>query len=407
MKSFFWENLRIALAELWAHKTRTILTGTGIVIGIIAVSLMSTLINGVDGLFENSMKFLGRDILYIDKWPWFGGGEDWWTLRNRPRIDLDMADDIKLRSEYALVVAKERGRSADLSYKDLKAENIFIHGVTANYPEVSTVDVEFGRFYTGSEDRTGAQVIVLGSEVAKTLFPIENPLDKVIFAGPHRFRVIGVLAEMGKFMGAFSQDTQVLIPMETFNKIFHGPWGMRRITVKVPADHVEDAKVELRGVVRVLRGLKPGEKDDFAINQQNAFRQTYQGIKMAIGGTGMIITALSLLVGGIGIANIMFVSVKERTREIGIRKALGATRNQIQGQFLIEAMVITAAGGLVGLIISTAISLGISTFLFPARMSFGVALMAITLSAAVGLFAGLAPARKGARLDPIDALRYE
>jgi len=407
MKSFFWENLRIALAELWAHKTRTILTGTGIVIGIIAVSLMSTLINGVDGLFENSMKFLGRDILYIDKWPWFGGGEDWWTLRNRPRIDLDMADDIKLRSEYALVVAKERGRSADLSYKDLKAENIFIHGVTANYPEVSTVDVEFGRFYTGSEDRTGAQVIVLGSEVAKTLFPMENPLDKVIFAGPHRFRVIGVLAEMGKFMGAFSQDTQVLIPMETFNKIFHGPWGMRRITVKVPADHVEDAKVELRGVVRVLRGLKPGEKDDFAINQQNAFRQTYQGIKMAIGGTGMIITALSLLVGGIGIANIMFVSVKERTREIGIRKALGATRNQIQGQFLIEAMVITAAGGLVGLIISTAISLGISTFLFPARMSFGVALMAITLSAAVGLFAGLAPARKGARLDPIDALRYE
>ncbi len=406
MKSFFWENLRIALSELWAHKTRTILTGTGIVIGIIAVSLMSTLINGVDGLFENSMKFLGRGNLYVEKWPWFGD-EDWWTLRNRPRIELEMADEILERSEYALVVATERGRSANLSYNELSAENIFIHGVTANYPEVSTVDVEFGRFFTGSEDRTGTQVILLGSEVAKTLFPLENPLDKLIFAGSKRFRVIGVLSEMGKFMGAFSQDTQVLIPMETFNKIFHGPWGMRRITVKVPEDHVEDAKEELRGVVRVLRGLKPGEKDNFAVNQQDSFRQTYQGIKMAIGGTGLIITALSLLVGGIGIANIMFVSVKERTREIGVRKAMGATRSQIQGQFLIEAILITATGGLVGLIVSTAVSLAISKFLFPASMSFGIAFMAIGLSVGVGLFAGLAPARKGAKLDPIEALRYE
>ena len=406
MRNFFWENLRIALSELWGHKTRTILTGTGIVIGIIAVSLMSTLINGVDTLFEDSMKFLGRGNLYVEKWPWFGD-EDWWTLRNRPRIELDMADEIKERSQYALVVAAERGRTANLSYKELSAENIYIHGVTANYPEVSTVDVEFGRFFTESEDRTGAQVVLLGSEVAKNLFPQGNPIDKMIFAGSKRFRVIGVLGEMGKFMGSFSNDTQVLIPLETFNKIFHGPWGRRSITVKVPENMVEDAKEELRGVVRVLRGLKPGEKDNFAINQQNAFRQTYQGIKLAIGGTGMVITALSLLVGGIGIANIMFVSVKERTREIGVRKALGATKGQIQGQFLIEAMVITASGGLVGLIISTLISMAISKFLFPANMSFGVAFMAIGLSAAVGLIAGLAPARKGAKLDPIEALRYE
>ncbi|MCF7824472.1 MAG: ABC transporter permease [Candidatus Marinimicrobia bacterium] len=406
MKSFFWENLRIALTELWGHKTRTILTGTGIVIGIIAVSLMSTLISGVDGLFENSMKFLGRGNLYVEKWPWFGD-EDWWTLRNRPPIELEMAEDILERSEYAMVVASERGRSADLSYKEYSSEGIFIHGVTANYPEVSTVDVEYGRFFTESEDRTGAPVILLGSDVAKALFPLEDPIDKMIYAGPTRFRVIGVLAEMGKFLGSFSQDTQVIIPLVSFSKIFEGPWGMRRITVKVPEIYVEDAKEELRGVVRVLRGQKPGEKDNFAINQQESFRQTYQGIKMAIGGTGLVITALSLLVGGIGIANIMFVSVKERTREIGVRKALGATSRQIQGQFLIEAMVITAAGGLVGLIISTLASFGINKFLFPANMSFGVAFMAIALSAGVGLFAGLAPARKGAKLDPIEALRYE
>jgi len=193
---FFWENLRIALAELWGHKTRTILTATGIVIGIIAVSLMSTLISGVDGLFENSMKFLGRGNLYVEKWPWFGD-EDWWTLRNRPRIELDMADEILERSQYAMVVATERGRGADLSYKEYSSENIFIHGVSPNYPEVSTTDVEFGRFFTDSENRTGSQVILLGSEVAKALFPFEDPIDKEIFAGTTRFRVIGVLAEQG------------------------------------------------------------------------------------------------------------------------------------------------------------------------------------------------------------------
>ncbi|MCF7807700.1 MAG: ABC transporter permease [Candidatus Marinimicrobia bacterium] len=406
MGGFFWENMRIALSELWGHKTRSILTATGIVIGIIAVSLMSTLINGVDGLFENSMKFLGRGNLYVDKWPWFGD-EDWWTLRNRPRIELDMAEDIEERSTYAIAVAAQRGRSADLSYKEYSSEGIFINGVSANYPDVSTIDVEFGRFFTGSEDRTGAQVIILGSDVAKALFPFEDPIDKEIFVGSSRFRVIGVLAEMGKFLGTFSQDAQVIIPIKTFNKIFHGPWGMRRITVKVPEEHIEDAKEELRGIVRVLRGQKPEEKDNFAINQQKAFRQQYQGIKLAIGGTGLVITALSLLVGGIGIANIMFVSVKERTREIGVRKALGATRGKILGQFLIESMLITASGGIVGLLVSTLASLAINKFLFPASMSFGVAFMAIALSATVGLIAGLAPARKGSLLDPIEALRYE
>ncbi len=252
-RSFFWENLRIALGELWSHKTRTLLTGIGIVIGIVAVSLMSTLINGVDKLFEKSMEFLGNDVLYIDRWEWFGN-EDWWTMRNRPRIDLDDAEAIRERSDYALVVATERMRSADLSYRERSAEGISVHGVSANYMDVSNMDIAKGRFFTASEDRTGSQIVLLGSEVAEKLFPNENPLEKTIMAGNIHFRVVGVLQEMGKFMGAFSMDTQIIIPVETFNKIFEGPWGMRRITVRVPQEYMEQAKEELRGEVGVLRG---------------------------------------------------------------------------------------------------------------------------------------------------------
>lgn len=403
---FFNENLKIALAELWANKMRSLLTATGIVIGIIAVTLMSTLIAGVDGLFEQSMKFLGKDVVYIEKWPW-GGGEEWWTIRNRPEIDMDLADKIAEWSDYALSVAKERGRGADLTYKDMKSEGIFVNGVTANYLDVSTVEVEYGRWFTEPEDRAYSQVILLGYEVAKALFPNEDPLDKEVHMGGQRYLVIGILAQMGKFMGLQNMDTRVVIPFNTFEKNFQTRWGMRRIAVKVPADHLDDAIEDLRGVMRILRQQKPHEPDNFAVNQQQAFEQQYAMIKYSIGGVGLVITALSLLVGGIGIANIMFVSVKERTREIGVRKALGAKKRHIKGQFLIEAVVITGVAGVVGLLIAAGFSWVVNEFVFPARMSFFVAFMAIALSVIVGVVAGWTPARQAANLDPIESLRYE
>ncbi len=406
LKSFFWENMRIALAEIWTNKMRSILTATGIVIGILAVTLMSTLIAGVDGLFEKSMAFIGKDVIYVQKWPWFGSRE-WWTIRNRPPIDMDLADEIAKRSDYALVVAKELGRGTNVAYKDLKSEGIFVNGVTANYPKVSAIEVEYGRFFTQPEDLTYSQVVILGFDVAKALFPRENPIGKEVRLGSRRFRVIGILSQMGKFMGLQNMDTRVVIPFNTYEKIFHSRRGMRQIAVKVPVDHIEDAKEELRGLMRQLRQLKPNEKDNFAINQQEAFEKQYNTIKYAIGGTGLVITALSLLVGGIGIANIMFVSVKERTREIGVRKALGAKKSHIKGQFLIEAVVITGVAGLIGLGIAGMLSWAINKFVFPASMSFSVAFMAIVLSIGVGMLAGWTPARQAANLDPIEALRYE
>jgi len=269
--NFWLENLRIALVELWANKSRTLLTGLGVAIGIIAVTLMATLINGVDQLFEKSMAFLGRDVLYVEKWTWFGK-EDWWTMRNRPPIDLEQAEIIKKRFPYALAVATARGRGAKVSFRDETVDGVFVQGVSSNYLDVSSAQVERGRFFTKAENNSRAQVVLLGYEVADKLFPNLNPLGKSVYIGNNRFRVIGVLAKMGKFMGTFNMDTQVLIPVDTFAKIFRSRHGMRRIMVKVPVEKVAEAREELRGLMRVLRGLKPGEKDNFAVNQQEAFR---------------------------------------------------------------------------------------------------------------------------------------
>jgi putative ABC transport system permease protein len=403
---FFLENLRISITELWGNKTRSFLTAIGIVIGIVAVTLMSTLITGVDNLFDKSMSFLGRDVVYVEKYPWIMG-DDYWLMRNRPQIDLEMASKIKAQSNYALVVAKERGRNGDVTYGKQSAESIFVHGVSTNYPLVSPIEIADGRFFTESENRARSQVLVLGYEVAENLFPNENPIGKEVFLRSHRFRVIGILKKMGKLMGAFSLDTQVILPVDSYEKIFRTQWGMRRISIKVPESEMDNAIEELTGVIRVLRGLKPSEKTNFAINQQKAFEQQYSMIKMAIGGTGLVITIMSLIVGGIGIANIMFVTVKERTREIGVRKALGARRNIILGQFLMESVMITGAGGVGGLLIASILSYVINAFVFPAQMSFAVGFMAIALSTFVGVVAGWTPARKAADLDPIEALRYE
>ena len=207
------------------------------------------------------------------------------------------------------------------------------------------------------------------------------------------------------FLGLFSFDTQVIIPSGTSQRLF-SKRGFLRISVKVPEDKISESKDEIYGIMRQIRGLKPKEKDDFAVNQTEAFESTYNRIKFAIGGVGIFITVLSLVVGGIGIMNIMFVSVKERTKEIGVRKAIGATRNMILTQFLMEAIMICVIGGVIGLSFAAVLSLIINQF-FPSTMPIWLAITSISLSVFVGVIAGVVPSYRAAGLDPIDALRYE
>lgn len=399
------ESLRMALSAIWDNKLRAALTTLGIIIGILAVTLMGTLISGLDRSFEKSMSFLGRDVLYISKHEWFGQ-EEWWEIRNRPDLKVEYIEKLKDQSKYVIAAAPVAMRSVNITRKDEMAMGINLAGTTPEFAQTAFMNIESGRFYTEGEDRSGARVIAIGYDVANVLFENENPIGKKVKIGNYVFRVVGVTEKQGKFLGLFSMDNRAIIPLGTYQRLF-ARRGWMRLDVKVDDEHIVEAKDEIIAIMRRLRGLRPEEKNDFAVNQQDAFRQQYQTMKIAIGGTGLFITVLSLVVGGIGIMNIMFVSVKERTKEIGVRKAIGATQGSIMRQFLLEALFICLFGGCVGIILALGGSFLIDKFVFPSTMPVSLAIISLFLSSVVGVVAGLAPSYKAARLDPIEALRYE
>ena len=399
----FIENFLISLSAIFANKTRSILTALGIIIGVLSVTMMGTLISGLDKTFEGSMSWLGKDVLYISRWEWFSD-MDWWEVRNRPRIRPEYVDQVKERSQYALAVAPVMQRGASLSYSD-KEIRTQIFGTNEEYMETISTNIEKGRFFTNSEDKSGMRVTVIGDGIKKAFFGDEEAIGKYIKIDNMKFRVIGILEEQAKFLGLFSTDKQAILPFGAYKRIF-SKRGFMRLSVKVPEDKIEEAVDEMSFVMRHIRGLKPNQKNDFAINQTKAFEKQYNTLKIAIGGTGTFITLLSLIVGGIGVMNIMFVSVKERTREIGVRKAIGATKAMIMSQFLMEAVTICLLAGLIGLLFAYLGSFLLNK-IFPSNLDLGLALFSILISMIVGVISGIIPSYRAAKLDPIDSLRYE
>ena len=403
MISIFFENFSMALSSVLSNKTRSLLTALGIIIGVFSVTLMGTLISGLDRSFEGSMSMLGRDILYISRFEWFGD-QEWWEVRNRPRMRIEYVNKIKNKSRYALAVAPVMQRGAELSLKEnnIRTE---IFGTNIDYIKTISADIKEGRFFSNSDDRKGRRVAVVGHGIKDAFFEEKNPIGEDIKIDGEKFRIIGVLEKQGKFLGLFSVDNQAIIPQGAYMRLFSRR-GWTRLSVKVPEQKIVEAKDEIYSIMRQIRGLKPNQKDDFAINQTKAFEKQYNSMKIAIAGTGFFITMLSLVVGGIGIMNIMFVSVKERTREIGVRKAIGATKNMILSQFLMEAITICLVAGIIGLIFAYVTSLIINNF-FPSTMPLGLSVLAVLMSIIVGVISGIIPSYKAANLDPIDSLRYE
>jgi putative ABC transport system permease protein len=414
----FWfeltESFRIAWQQISANRTRSFLTALGVVIGIVAVTLMGTAIRGIDTGFDQSMKMLGDDVLYVEQWPWTPA-DDYWNFRNRPDIKLTLVDPLnRLIAEQAHSLLQLAVPAPSLLetivYGRREVSNVYLMGTTQEYSLIGATDCKLGRFINESESRGGHNVCVLGTDVADALFPNENPIDKTLRIQGHEYRVVGVFEKQGTFLGLFSFDSQVVIPIESYARYFKSAKEDLSIRVKVrDKTRLEDAKEELRGMVRKLRGLLPEQVDNFSINEQEAFRSTLGPVKTGLAIAGLFITGLALFVGAIGIMNITFVSVRERTREIGTRKALGARRRTILLQFLIEAVSICLLGGVVGLGLAFGLFqlVNYSFKSFPIHFSPDLFIISLIISVLTGIFSGFAPALQASRLDPVEALRYE
>ncbi|NND70642.1 MAG: FtsX-like permease family protein, partial [Rhodothermales bacterium] len=318
--------------------------------------------------------------LYIEKWPW-SFVSDWWNYINRPNITQDLAEVVEQRSQFASAATAVVRTSRSIDYKSNNLSGVQVIGLSSNYSRVHDVSIESGNFFSDIHDRSARDVVVLGFEVAERLFPSEQPLGKTVRIGGRRFDVIGVLEKEGSSAGGNSDsgDRTVQIPFKTFQKIYGTRYRDVSVRVKVidNAD-VSVAKDEITGILRVARGLDAKQEDDFEINEQETLRAQIAPVKTAIYSVGIGLTALSLLVGGIGVMNIMFVSVKERTREIGIRKATGAKFSSILTQFLIEAILVCSVGGVVGVILSIPVVLGIRVIL-PASLDATVVAIAFLI----------------------------
>jgi putative ABC transport system permease protein len=398
----------IAFRALRANKVRTSLTMLGIFIGITVVVLMSTAIKGIDNSFQNGISALGSDVLYIDKWAWFSN-EEWWKLRNRKSITMSDYEHFKSLVKLPIAVAPVINSQQKVKFGDKNVDGVFLNGSNADYVKTTNFTFDQGRFYNEVESNASRQVAVLGSEVAKKLFPRGDALDKTIKIGNANFKVVGVLAEQGSFiLGPWNPDNQVFIPIGSIFKNFIAEHrGTVTFNVRAPNPAmVEETKIEAEGAMRKVRGLKYDEENDFSINQQEGLMENYNSVVGIIQIAGLFITGLSLFVGAIGIMNIMFVSVRERTKEIGIRKAIGAKRRTILTQFLLESSAICLMGGLAGLIAAILGSMMLNQY-FPTSIQVDAVIIAIGVSAVTGILSGFAPAYQASKLDPVESLRYE
>lgn len=402
------EGVKISLQSLAENKIRSVLTTLGIIIGIVAVTTMSTAIVGLENSFTESISRLGNDVLFIDKFEWFNN-TDYREARNRKNIDMEQFE--KLRSGFsqpAYFAPLKRGFGKTVKYRAKSMTAGMVLGTSNNYEKTSSTIPEKGRYFTEMEYKASRKVCIIGKDIASGLFEAEDPLHKHIKINNTRVEVIGILEKQGGgLFGGNTMDGQIILPLKVYEKITGDKKGYMRIDVKLEdISQVEDAKAEIKYLMRLIRKVPLGKPDDFAINQQEMFKKMYDQTIGVVATAGIVITALSLFVGAIGIMNIMFVSVTERTREIGIRKAIGAKRWTILIQFLIEAAILCLLGGAIGIMISFPLSLLINQFL-PTAMPLGIVLLALGVSALVGIVSGIMPAIKASKMDPVEALRYE
>ena len=413
MNSFF-KNILIGLFSIRTNMTRVILTSTGLTIGIFTVSLVTASISSIDKEFAKSMDYYGNDKIYVGTWPW-SFDFDWWKYRNRPRIEESSLEYINQYSEYVTDVSIKKNTWTRASFGN-KASWVQLNGVYPSYQDMlSGTEIVNGRFFSQNEWELQRRVIIVGASVRDGFFEGKDPIGKKIRLNNVTFEIIGELKKQGMGMvPGGSLDSLVLMPSTTFERILTR-WGFDELVLKTNPDNVPLAKEEVGMIMRVARKIPPGDDDNFSVNSADAYQTQFNDMKNAIAGMGFLVTGISLVVSAIGIMNVMFVSVRERTREIGLRKAMGATNFNILTQFLSEAVAIAIIGGSVGILLIRLTVFGISSFPIASfngstlPVSFDIILVFYTfiVCVVIGVLAGMIPARTAANLNPIDALRDE
>ncbi len=399
------EAAKISWVAINSNRLRAALTTLGIVIGVATVSLMGSAIAGLTQTFEDSLSLLGTDVLFVQKFNWATGGGDWREMRNRRDITLRDAKRLERELSMAQAVSVEAQSNGLVSYEERSASSAAIVGANENTAMVRGFLLADGRYFSEADVDGLRPVCILGSSLAENLFPRFSPLGERIKIRGKKYEVIGVLEKLGGFLFG-DVDNQVMVPITRFVSDFAYNPDVNISVKAVNTELLDDTRIEVRGIMRKIRRLGPGDKDDFAVNQQDMLMDAFMQTGGTIAAGGLLITGLSLLVGGIGIMNIMFVSVIERTKEIGLRKALGAKRRTILIQFLLEASFICLFGGLLGLGIAYPITL-LMQQVFPATLAWPVVLTALLVSIFTGVISGYLPAFRASKLNPVDALRQD
>jgi putative ABC transport system permease protein len=408
--SILWNSFRMALQELRVNKLRTFLSLFGITIGIFCIIGVLATVDSLERKVQNDIKSFGNNTIYVDKWN-YGGGNDypWWKYMKRPPMRIEEMKFIKTKSQLASNSAMFVSSGITLNYKDNILSNVNMYGVSEEFNIIQTIDIDYGRYINESEFTRGTTTGIIGNKVAEELFtdPQKAVGQEVTYNG-RRVIIVGVIKKQGQsFVGGFDYDQSLIVPYRYFASVYNpdnsNPFIMVQGKPTIASKALQD---ELTGIMRQSRRLSPVEEDNFSCNDVALFSEQVKGFFGQVSAGGWAIAGLSLIVGAFGVANIMFVTVRERTSQIGLKKALGAKRRTILTEFLIESAFLCIIGGLVGLGLVGILSLVLSSVLpFPIFIAPNIIILALSICIILGIISGIIPASIAAKMDPVVAIR--
>lgn len=410
LKLVLKESLLFAWHSLTSNKLRSFLSLLGITIGIFAIILVFTIVDSLENNIRGSIQSLGNNVVYIQKWPWtFGPDYPWWKYMMRPTPQYYELDELQKKCKSTEAIAYRMGARKTIKYRSSSIQNAVVAGISYDFYKIKNFDITSGRYFTQTEADAGYRVALIGAEIARGLFPYQDPVGKEIKIAGNKTTIIGVLKKEGESLLGTSFDYQVITPFN-FARIMMDTRSENAdpiIYAKAKAN-VSNSEMmdELTGVLRGIRKLKPMSEVNFALNETSLISKGFDGLFDIIGTAGWIIGGFSILVGGFGIANIMFVSVRERTSLIGIQKSLGAKNIFILFQFLSESIILSTVGGFFGLLLTYIITaLGKDSIDMEITLTGTNIILGFTISILIGIISGFIPAYSASQLDPVEAIR--